>query len=94
MNQVPLKEWMDALVSAVNELATTSLGFEEGSDVLDRSGRLGTDAAPNDLAVLDPHLATADEPVTRSHDRRIRSDWLRHVSALRRRSGILDSAER
>ncbi len=31
MSQIPIKLWMDALVSATNELATTSLGFEEGS---------------------------------------------------------------
>lgn len=36
MNEIPLTDWMDALVSAVNELATTSLGFEEGSLVAEQ----------------------------------------------------------
>jgi len=31
MNKVPLKDWMDALISAMNELAVTSLGYEEGT---------------------------------------------------------------
>jgi len=31
MNQVPLKGWMEALISAMNELAVTSLGYEEGT---------------------------------------------------------------
>ncbi len=39
MNEIPLKDWMDALVSAVNELATTSLGLEEGSVVAEQPFR-------------------------------------------------------
>jgi CheY-specific phosphatase CheX len=33
MSKVPLTEWVEALVVAANELATGSLGFEEGSVV-------------------------------------------------------------
>lgn len=41
MSKIPLAEWVDALVGAANQLATESLGFEEG-EIVESETSLGS----------------------------------------------------
>lgn len=51
MEQLPLTDWLDALVIAANELATGSLGFQEGSIVSTESS-LSTSVSGSLIALV------------------------------------------